>query len=63
MPADKLEAIFQPFHTTKPHGLGLGLSICRSIIQSHGGRIGSRNNADRGATFWFSLPALEEAKR
>jgi signal transduction histidine kinase len=63
VPPEKLEQIFEPFQTTKPHGMGLGLAICRSIIQSHGGRIGSRNNADRGATFWFTLPALDEAKR
>lgn len=60
--AEKLEQIFDPFFTTKPHGLGLGLSICRSIIQVHGGRIGCRNNSDRGATFWFTLPALEDRK-
>lgn len=63
VPPEKIEAIFEPFHTTKPHGLGLGLAICRSIIQSHGGRIGCRNNADRGATFWFTLPAQDEGKR
>lgn len=60
--AEKLEQIFEPFVTTKPHGMGLGLSICRSIIQAHGGRIGFTNNADRGATFWFTLPGVEEAK-
>lgn len=63
VPPESLEQIFEPFHTTKPHGLGLGLAICRSIIQSHGGRIGSSNNTDRGATFWFTLPALEGEKR
>lgn len=62
VPSDRLEQVFEPFVTTKPHGMGLGLAICRSIIQAHGGRIGSTNNADRGATFWFTLPALEEAK-
>jgi signal transduction histidine kinase len=60
--ADKLDQIFEPFVTTKPHGMGLGLSICRSIIQAHGGRIGSKTNADRGTTFWFTLPTLDEAK-
>jgi signal transduction histidine kinase len=60
IPPDKLEQCFEPFVTTKAHGLGLGLSICRSIIQAHGGRIGSKNNAGRGATFWFTLPAADE---
>jgi signal transduction histidine kinase len=60
---EKLEQIFEPFVTTKPHGMGLGLSICRSIIQAHGGRIGTTNNEDRGATFWFTLPATEEVKK
>jgi signal transduction histidine kinase len=62
LPVDKFEEVFEPFVTTKPHGMGLGLAICRSIIQSHGGRIGSANNTDRGATFWFTLPA-EDVKR
>ncbi len=62
LPADLSERVFEPLFTTKPQGLGLGLAICRSIIQAHGGRIGSRNNDDRGATFWFTLPVLEEAK-
>jgi C4-dicarboxylate-specific signal transduction histidine kinase len=62
VPADKLEHVFEPFVTTKPHGLGLGLSICRSIIQAHGGHIGCRNDPNRGATFWFTLPAGEDLK-
>jgi len=62
VPADKLEQVFEPFVTTKPHGLGLGLSICRSIIQAHGGHIGCRNDPNRGATFWFTLPAGEDLK-
>jgi signal transduction histidine kinase len=62
VPADKLEGIFEPFVTTKSHGMGLGLAICRSIIQAHGGRIGSKSNAGGGATFWFTLPAATEAK-
>jgi two-component system sensor kinase FixL len=62
LPPENPDRIFEPLYTTKPHGIGLGLAICRSIIQAHGGRIGSRNNADGGATFWFTLPILEEAK-
>jgi C4-dicarboxylate-specific signal transduction histidine kinase len=62
IPAGDLEKCFEPFVTTKAHGLGLGLSICRSIIQAHGGRIGSKNNSGRGATFWFTLPSVDEKK-
>jgi PAS domain S-box-containing protein len=51
------EKVFQPFHTTKTQGLGMGLSISRSIINRHQGRIWVENNSDGGATFYFSLPA------
>ena len=57
LPAN-VEAIFQPFFTTKQHGLGLGLAICRAIIGAHGGRLGADAHPEGGAVFHFEIPAL-----
>ena len=56
IPEKKIEQVFERFFTTKKEGMGLGLSICRSIIDAHEGKIWATNNADCGATFYFSLP-------
>jgi two-component system, LuxR family, sensor kinase FixL len=56
LPAALAEQLFRPFCTSKRDGLGLGLSISRTIVEMHGGRIWAQNNAERGATFSFTLP-------
>lgn len=54
-----LQKIFEPFYTTKDHGLGLGLTICQSIIKTHQGRLWATNNAKRGATMHVTLPVAD----
>jgi C4-dicarboxylate-specific signal transduction histidine kinase len=54
-----VEHIFDAFYTTKPSGVGMGLSICRSIIAAHGGRLWAEGNKPRGAVFQFTLPHTE----
>jgi two-component system, LuxR family, sensor kinase FixL len=56
IPEEKMEQIFDPFFTTKAKGMGLGLSVCRTIMAAHRGKLWATNNANRGATFHFSLP-------
>jgi PAS domain S-box-containing protein len=62
IPDDQLESIFEPFVTHRPHGLGLGLAISRSIVHAHHGRIQAENNAGPGATFRCFLPAANMAR-
>ena len=56
IPSDRLSMLFDSFFTTKPHGMDLGLSISRSIVEAHGGRIWAENNSSEGARFRFTLP-------
>jgi PAS domain S-box-containing protein len=63
LPAEIAATIFEPFVTSKRDGLGMGLSICRSIIDAHGGRLWTTPNADRGMTFCFTLPVQPAAQQ
>ena len=56
---EHFERVFDPFYTTKTSGLGMGLAICRSIIDAHGGRLWVGANEPRGAVFQFTLPAAQ----
>ncbi len=59
LPAEGIKHVFDPFYTTKAGGLGMGLSICHSIVEAHGGRLWTSANAPRGAVFQFVLPRGE----
>jgi len=61
IPPEDMDRLFEPFRSTKPGGLGMGLSISRSIVTSHGGRMWAENNTTRGATVGFTLPVPVDA--
>jgi PAS domain S-box-containing protein len=61
IPVERLTSIFDPFYTTKPNGLGMGLPISRGIIEAHHGRLRAENNKEGGASFRFTLPTAEES--
>ena len=59
---EHIERVFDAFYTTKSSGVGMGLSICRSIIEAHGGRLWADANEPRGAVFQFTSPSAESSR-
>jgi two-component system sensor kinase FixL len=60
---DDMQHLFEPFFTTKSQGMGLGLTICRTIITAHNGQLWATNNTDCGVTFYFTLPSSQEESK
>lgn len=63
LPAERHHRIFEPFMTTKPDGMGMGLTIAQGIVREHNGRMGASSNEHRGATIWFEIPVEEGRPR
>jgi signal transduction histidine kinase len=59
IPEDKSKAVFEPFYTSKPEGMGMGLSIARTIIEAHNGLIWAENRDHGGASFRISIPLVQ----
>jgi signal transduction histidine kinase len=59
IPSDQLDQVFERFFTTKNQGMGMGLSIARSIVEAHGGRVWAENRINGGAVFRLSLPLIK----
>jgi signal transduction histidine kinase len=62
VPGEKAEHLFEPFYTTKSGGMGMGLSICRSIVEAHGGHLSVNANVPRGAVFQFTVPVRDDER-
>jgi signal transduction histidine kinase len=58
--AESIPRLFEPFYTTKPSGIGIGLAICHSIIEAHGGRLWATECESHGALFQFTIPAKQQ---
>ncbi|MGE8397040.1 MAG: sensor histidine kinase, partial [Comamonas sp.] len=63
IPAEVAKQLFTPFFTTKTEGMGIGLSLCRTVMEQHGGELRYSANDPRGTVFTFSLPVVEEREK